>query len=87
MWEWAEIAVCDWCGHRWLPDSGVPKRCAKCKKVTWNKSNRGKYAIPGLAPKVQFKVAEEQGHAACCRIYGCLQCKELGVVDRTRGLV
>jgi hypothetical protein len=27
---------CDRCGHVWLADS-KPKRCAKCKKITWDK--------------------------------------------------
>ena len=34
----ATICVCDQCGHEWLPDSkDLPKRCAKCKSVLWNR--------------------------------------------------
>jgi len=34
-WEQRRVAVCDGCGHVWLPD-GYPRRCAKCKSTKWN---------------------------------------------------
>lgn len=35
-WEQRKCAVCDECGHTWLP-AGFPKRCAKCKSILWNR--------------------------------------------------
>ena len=33
-----DVAVCDVCGHSWLPESWPPKRCGKCKSTAWDKS-------------------------------------------------
>ncbi len=35
-WVMRRVAVCRECGHEWLPLSGYPKRCAKCKSGKWN---------------------------------------------------
>lgn len=31
--------VCDWCGHKWEANE-IPKRCAGCKRYTWNSTDR-----------------------------------------------
>ena len=31
--------VCDLCGHQWESDE-IPRRCAKCKRHTWNSTDR-----------------------------------------------
>ena len=33
------IAVCDVCGHRWIPESENPPNCPskKCRSTLWNK--------------------------------------------------
>jgi hypothetical protein len=34
-----DVCVCSKCRHEWLSESqALPKRCAKCKTPTWNKS-------------------------------------------------
>lgn len=34
--EMKQAAVCDACGHVWLPSGELPRRCAKCKSTQWN---------------------------------------------------
>lgn len=62
----AQVIVGAWkcefpmCGHVWLAVDGLPpKRCAKCKKLNWNKT----------AKQV------DRGHdPATCRVYRCGIC-------------
>src|SRR5271169_2207288 len=45
------VCHCDVCGHEWLKDGDVPKRCAKCKSCRWNFSERKPPAPPVVKPK------------------------------------
>ena len=38
-WVMRKTAVCDVCGHEWLPE-GYPRRCAKCKSGKWNQATK-----------------------------------------------
>lgn len=40
MLDWVKIAVCDVCGHRWIPEGDKePVRCPRrrCRSVAWNR--------------------------------------------------
>lgn len=52
---------CDFpaCGHVWLA-ADQPKRCAKCKKLNWNKT--------------AAKQADRGHDPATCRVYRCGIC-------------
>jgi len=40
----AFVCGCEQCGHLWLSvDNLLPRRCAKCKSMRWNKIPDGKY--------------------------------------------
>lgn len=57
--------------------------------VSENRSARD--VLPGAAHPVKtreaMKVEKPKGHdTKSCRLYGCLQCKALGVEDKRRGL-
>ena len=38
-WMRMRIAVCDVCGHRWIPETENPPNCPskKCRSTLWNK--------------------------------------------------
>ena len=38
-WTRMRIAVCDVCGHRWIPETGNPPNCPskKCRSTLWDK--------------------------------------------------
>jgi hypothetical protein len=38
-WKTMRVAVCDVCGHRWIPESENPPNCPskKCRSTLWNK--------------------------------------------------
>jgi hypothetical protein len=38
-WTTMRVAVCDVCGHRWMPETGNPTNCPskKCRSALWNK--------------------------------------------------
>jgi hypothetical protein len=38
-WKTMRVAVCDVCGHRWLPESENPPNCPskKCRSTLWDK--------------------------------------------------
>ena len=38
-WKTMRVAVCDVCGHRWIPETQNPPNCPsnKCRSTLWNK--------------------------------------------------
>ena len=38
-WTTMRVAVCDVCGHRWIPETENPPNCPskKCRSTLWNK--------------------------------------------------
>jgi hypothetical protein len=38
-WKTMRVAVCDVCGHRWIPETENPPNCPskKCRSTLWNK--------------------------------------------------
>jgi hypothetical protein len=39
-WKTMRVAVCDVCGHRWIPESENPPNCPskKCRSTLWDKA-------------------------------------------------
>ena len=39
-WMQMRIAVCDVCGHRWIPETENPSNCPskKCRSTLWDKN-------------------------------------------------
>jgi len=38
-WKTMRVAVCDMCGHNWIPETEDPTHCSskKCRSRRWNK--------------------------------------------------
>ena len=38
-WKTMPVAVCDVCGHRWIPETEDPSNCPskECRSMLWNK--------------------------------------------------
>lgn len=90
---------CDACGHVWLADP-KPRRCSKCKKLTWDRGMSGEPVrlepfrpkpyerVPDVVSVVVAKspLALGQHDSEACRIYRCGMCSATGVKDAVRGL-
>lgn len=61
QWVTRKVAVCDECGHEWLPKGEAPKQCPsrKCRSRRWNsgEANRGGRAIPATDEATEVPVA------------------------------
>ena len=56
-WKTMRVAVCDVCGHRWIPETENPPNCPSkaCRSTLWNK--RG---VDGRTREARIKVGRSR---------------------------
>ena len=59
-WRMQKVAVCDVCGHVWIPSVPNPKLCAskKCRSTLWDKGG-----VDGRTREAKKKVGHTTGIA------------------------
>ncbi len=56
-WKTMRVAVCDECGHRWIPEVENPTNCPskKCRSMLWNKDG-----IDGRTKEARIKAGRSR---------------------------
>jgi hypothetical protein len=56
-WTRMRVAVCDVCGHRWIPETENPPNCPskKCRSTLWNKGG-----VDGRTREARIKVGRSR---------------------------